>query len=71
MNKEYIKKVLRTKEIKIDKKLLKAIGNDDYRDFINDFGNWAYSSDFTYSSYKYEKSFQVLLRAYLRDIIKN
>ena len=71
MDKDYIKKILRTKEIKIDKKLLKAVGNDDYREFVNDLGYWAYSTDFTYCSYKYEKSFQILLKSYLRDIIKN
>ena len=35
----------------MNKRLLRDLGFGDYREFIIAFGNWAYSTDFTYRSY--------------------
>jgi hypothetical protein len=69
---KFIKSLLKSrKKIVINKKLLKSIDCEDYREFIIVFRNWVYSSDFTYQDYKYTKSFNTLLRAWLKELLTN
>lgn len=67
-----IKELLKSKEeIVINKKLLKVLDFEDYRDFITTFGKWAYNTDFTYKEYQYTKSFDKLLRTWLKYILED
>jgi hypothetical protein len=49
----------------VNKALLKKLGFEDYREFIVEFGNWAYSEDFTYREKIYTSSFERLLQNYI------
>jgi hypothetical protein len=59
---------MKHKDIVINKRLLKQLGIDDYREFVIQFGDWAYTTDFTYRDNIYEQSFQRLLRAFVEDL---
>lgn len=54
-------------KITINKPLLTKLGYDDYREFIIAFGNWAYTTDFTYNESAYTTSFERLLKEFIES----
>jgi len=49
----------------VNKTLLKKLGYEDYREFIVEFGNWAYGENFTYREKVYTTSFERLLQHFI------
>lgn len=57
--------------ITIDKALLKKLHYEDYREFAEALGNWAYNTDFTYRSHLYTRSFDTLVREFVREMLED
>lgn len=57
---------MKNKKIEINKRLLKKLGFDDYREFVDSFGGWCYCKDWTYQERIYTKSFDRLLKEFIK-----
>lgn len=56
---------------RIDRRLLRQLGMDDWREFAIEFGAWAHTKDFTYQSDLYDPhsgaTFLKLLKQFVKE----
>lgn len=54
----------------VNKILLKRLGLEDYREFAEALGHWAYTTDFTYNERAYTTSFDRLVQAFVKESLE-
>lgn len=55
----------------INKKFINSLGYDDYRDFAEALGQWAYTNDFTYRDSLYDPQQGATFQRFLTAFVKS